>query len=245
MGDVNNRRVSGLVALTPNGNVNTFYKRADENRFVSLTSFTGYTQQVDFVVSKPMDTAIFKSGVLRISGKTKSETIKFEKPFKDKDYFVFISSPTNQKIYWNVLCENRFTVSSSHFMIKEISWMAVHKDVFGGVFSPNSLYVGQRTLTGSVETLDGESPTTPNLSTWYNNELLIKPDIAVEGDPGTMFINPDDPGYSLILSSNENINMYWTEKESNQFRIKTSSPIACTVHWFAVKNGIEWWQELL
>lgn len=245
MGDTTNRRVAGLVALAPNSNVNTYYDRTDETRFKALTSFNGYTNKIDFVVARPIDTPIFKAGVLRVNGKVKSETIKFETPFKDKDYFVFVASPVNQKVYWNLLCESRFTITASHYLMKEVAWMAFHKDIYGGVYTPNSIYVGKRTLTGSTETVGGESPTVANGSTWYNNELLIKPDIAVQGDPGTMLIDPTDPGYSLILSSNENINIYWTEKQSNQFRVKTSSPVACTVHWLVVRNGIEWWQELV
>ena len=81
--------------------------------------------------------------------------------------------------------------------------------------------------------------TTPN-----NNELLIKPEVGIADDPGTMTISPTSPGYSLLLSSNENINIYWKEKENNQFRIKTSSPAATTIHWLVIKNGVEWWQEL-
>ncbi len=245
MGESTNKRVSGLVALSPNSNVNTYYNRIDPTRFDLLTSFNGYSQKIDWVIAKPIDTSVFKSGVLKVSGKIKSETIKFESPFKNNDYFVFVASPVNQKIYWNLLCPNRFTITASYFLQKEVTWMAFHRDIFGGEFTPDSIFCGSRLMTGTIETTGGEGPTDANLSDWYNNELLIKPEVGIQGDPGSMNIDPVDPGYSLILSSNKNINMYWTSKESNQFRVRTSSPVECTVHYLAIKNGIEWWEELI
>ena len=262
MGLSNNRRVSGLIAMSPNSNVNTFYERTDNTRFNMLTSFNGFSQNIDWVIAKEIDTSLFKAGVLKVNGNIKSETIKFDSPFKDKNYFIFISNPLNQKIYWNNLCPDRFTVSASYFLEKEVAWMAFHQDVFGGVFTPDSIYVGRRTLTDRVfidsdgnsynewpgntnDSLIFPSPTEVNLEYWYNNELIIKPEIGVESESGNMNINVDDPGYSIILSSNENINMYWVEKSNNQFRVRTSSPVPCTVHYLAIKNGIEWWDELI
>lgn len=244
MGETTNRRVAGLVVNTPNANVSTYYERKDDNKFNLLSSFNGYSKAIDWVIAKPVDTPIFKSGVLKINGKLKSETIKFNTPFKDTDYFIFLSSPVNQKLYWQLLCNNRFTVTASHYLLKEVSWMAFHRDIFGGVYTPNSIFVGKRDITGSYETDEGESPTIANLTDWYNNEILIRPEVGVAGDPGSMVINPTNPGYSIILSANENINTYWVNKENNQFRVKTSSPTSCTLHWLVIQNGVEWWQEL-
>lgn len=245
MGETTNKRVAGLVATTPNANVMTYYDRVSDTKFNLLTSFNGYSKSIDWVIAKPIDTPIFKSGTMKINGKLKSETIKFETPFKNTDYFLFLSSPVNQKLYWQLLCNNRFTVTASHYLLKEVSWMAFHRDMFGGVFTPNSIFVGKRDMTGSVETSGGEGPTIANLPYWYNNELLVRPEMGVGGDPGSMIINPTTPGYSLLLSSNENINTYWDGKEINQFRVKTSSPETCTIHWLVIQNGVEWWQEIV
>lgn len=244
MGETTNKRVVGLVATTPNANVMTYYDRKDDNKYNLLTSFNGFSKKIDWVIAKPIDTPIFKSGVYKINGKLKSDTIKFETPFKDTDYYIFLSSPVNQKIYWQMLCENRFTISASHYLLKEVSWMAFHKDIFGGVYTPNSIFVGKRDITGSTTTPEGEEPSIANMSTWYNHEMLIRPEIGVSNDAGSMTIDPTDPGYSVLLSSNENINIYWKNKESNQFRIKTSSPTSTTIHWLVIRNGVEWWQEL-
>lgn len=244
MGQTLNQKVTGLVSLTPNSNVNTYYNRLNDGRFTMLTSFNGFNNSIDWVVAAPTDTKLFKSGTLKVNGKLKSETIKFTTPFKDADYFVFLSSPSNQKLYWQTLCNNRFTITSSYYLMQEISWMAFHKDIFGGVYTPNSIYTGRRTINGFVETVNGESPTTANLGYWFNNEYLIQPQIGVDGDPGSMSIDPTNPGYSLLLSSNQNINIYWTNKNINQFSVKTSSPTDCILHWLVIKNGVEWWQEL-
>lgn len=243
MGVTTNQKVSGMVTLTPNSNVNTYYEKLDTGNFNLLTSFAGFSNSIDWLVAKAVDTKLFKSGVLKINGKIKNDIITFEKPFKDSNYFVVLSSPSNQKIFWNTLCNNKFSITSSYYFEKEVSWMAFHKDMFGGVYTANSIYVGDRTISGSVVTSGGESPSTSNLSYWYNNELWITPNIA-SGDPSTMNIDPTTPGYSLVLSSNENINIYWTEKLSNGFRIKTSSPSDCTIHWVIIKNGVEWFKEL-
>lgn len=248
-----NRRVDGLIALTSNENVNVYYDRIDQSKFDLKTSYNGYSNLIDWVVAKPLDTSVFKSGTYKVSGKLKSETIKFDFSFPNTDYFVFVHSPSNQKLYWNQLCESRFTVSASHTLTKEISWMAFHRDVFGGVFTPDSIFVGKRVITGSTTTTattgttgtSGSPEIEPNLDVWVDNTLVIKPEIGVFGDPGEMTVDPTDPGYSILLSSNENINMYWTEKESDRFVIKTSAPVPCTIHWAVIRNGIEWWQELI
>ena len=262
MGLSNNRRVTGLIAMTPNTNVNTYYNREDLSQFTMLTSFNGFSQNIDWVVAKTIDSSVIKTGVIKINGKVKSETIRFETPFKDSDYFVFFSNPKNQKIYWNSLCPDRFTISASYYLEKEISWMAFHRDCFGGIYTPDSIFVGKRTLSGKVfiDSDDNEytewpgneltdisfpSPTEDNLTYWYNNELIIKPDYGVEGDPGIMNIDINAPGYALILSSNQNINIYWTNKMNNKFNIKTSSPSDCIVHYLCIKNGVEWWKEII
>jgi hypothetical protein len=245
MSETMNKRVSGLVALTPNQNVNTYYDRTQDVKFNLLTSFNGYSESIDWVVSRPLDSSVFKSGVHKVNGKLKSDTIVFETPFKNTDYFIFISSPINQKIYWNQLCPNRFNITASHFLMKEVSWMAFHRDIFGGINTPDSIYCVKRVITGFTETTSGEPPSVANLDNWYNSELWIKPEIGVDGDPAGMSIDPTDPGYSVILSSNENINMYWTEKNKDSFRINTSSPAPCVVHWLVIRNGVEWWDEIV
>lgn len=248
-GVADNKRVAGLIALTANDNVNTYYERLDSNSFDAKTSFNGYNKLVDWVIAKPIDSTLFKSGTFKVSGRLKSETIKFITPFKNTDYFVFFSSPSNDKLYWEQLCENRFTVTSSHYLTKEISWMAFHRDMFGGVFTPDSIFVGKRTIDNTVTpSTTGEAETEglePNLRLWTDSTLIIQPEVGEQGDPGEMLIDPTDPGYSILLSSNENINMYWTDKEDNNFTIKTSSPEKCIVHWAVIKNGIEWWQEIV
>jgi len=252
-GVATNKNLSGLIAVSANENVNTFYERLSNNTFDLKTSYNGYNKLIDWVIAKPINSSVFKSGIFKISGKVKSETIKFISPFKDTDYYMFICSPTNDKLYWNQLCEDRFTISSSHYLTREVCWMAFHKDMFGGIFTPDSLYVGKREITNGSALTSGTTGTTgtsgdpvvlePNLNYWVDSELIIEPEVGL--DPGEMSIDPTDPGYSILLSSNENINMYWTEKEMNSFNIKTSAPVNCIVHWAVIKNGIEWWNEII
>jgi hypothetical protein len=245
VGMTNNKFLSGLIALTPNRNVNTYYNRVDNNKFDVKTSYNGFSDTVDWAIANNLNSSIFKAGVHKVSGRVKSDVIRFESPFKNTDYFVFVSNPVNQKLYWNLLCEDRISVSSSHSLRKEICWMAFHRDIFGGVFTPDSIYVGSRTITGSTTTIDVSGPSQPNLTDWVDGELIIQPDVGVQGDPGEMNIDPTDPGYAILLSCNKNINIYWTEKNSNSFRIKTSAPVACKIHWAVIRNGVEWWKEII
>lgn len=262
MGLLNNRKESNLIMITPNSNANTYYEKTDKSKFLGLTSLNGFSQVIDWIVAKQIDSTLFKSGSLKVNGKIKSETIKFVTPFKDSNYFVFFSTPSNQKLFWNELYLDRFLVSSSHFLKTEVSWFAFHKDIFGGVYTPNSIYVGKREITdrtfidsnyntytewpGDINTeITWPIPPTSNLGLWYNNQYIIQPKIGVESETGNMSIDPDDPGYSVLLSSNQNINLYWDTKEINKFTIKTSSPTNCTVHYLVIKNGIEWWDELI
>ena len=244
MAQTNNNRVAGLISITPNSNVSTYYERLDNGTFNLLSSFNGFSKNIDWVVANVMNTTLFKSGSLKINGKLKSETIQFDTPFKDANYYVFLSNPSNQKVYWQSICNNKFSITSSYILDKEISWMAFHRDIFGGVYTPNSIFVGKRDVVGYVETTLGESPTTANLGYWYNNELLIQPEINVNGDAGSMIASPTNPGYSLLLSCDQNINIYWSIKGTNQFSVKTSSPTDCTIHWAVIQNGVQWWNEL-
>jgi hypothetical protein len=69
MSETMNKRVSGLVALTPNQNVNTYYDRTQDVKFNLLTSFNGYSESIDWVVSRPLDYSVLKYGVHKFNCK--------------------------------------------------------------------------------------------------------------------------------------------------------------------------------
>jgi hypothetical protein len=70
--------------------------------------------------------------------------------------------------------------------------------------------------------------------------MIIKPDNTTDGFYQDMNLSD----YSIILSSNININTFWLEKSVDRVKIGTSFPAACTIDYFIIKSGVNWWNEL-
>jgi hypothetical protein len=249
---VDNQKIGGGIISTAGANTNVWYQREDFDRFSVNGSFSGLQTLFDWVLVKTSDTRLSKAGILKFCGGKKSIVVDFTSPFPDTDYYVFFTPNNNVNTYTVQKKANRFVVNASCDLNSEISWLAIHKEmaILTGVNNPGTIYAGQRVMTGEAalespggqlkETLDMTSSFDANKSEWYNSELIIKPEKSIDGNYIPM--NLDD--YSVILTSNNSINMFWIEKAVDRVKVGTSFPTACTVDYLIIKTGVNWWNEI-
>jgi hypothetical protein len=84
-----------------------------------------------------------------------------------------------------------------------------------------------------------------NLNGWYKSELIIKPSTLLDGISANNYMNfTQSSDYSVIISSDFNINTYWINKRSDRVKIGTSYPTTCIIHYLFVKTGLNWWDEI-
>ena len=134
--------------------------------------------------------------------------------------------------------------------------MAIHKNFakLTGINNPGTIYAGTRSLIYdeiSCSTLQPDCTVPPtgldvdidchsNREGFYKCEYIIKPSKPLDG----IQIPMDLEDYSIILSSSNNINIFWMEKEVDRVRVGSSFPSKTTLDYLIIKTGIDWWEEL-
>jgi hypothetical protein len=84
-----------------------------------------------------------------------------------------------------------------------------------------------------------------NLNGWYKNELIIRPNALVDGISTANLMNfKTSSDYSVVISTNTNINTYWSDKRTDRVKIRTSYPIKCIINYLFIKTGLNWWNEI-
>ena len=246
---VDSNKLSGGIIATAGVNTNCWYQRDDYNKFSLNGAFAGLETVLDWVMVDNFNERLFKSGIISFCGSQKSQIVKFKSPFPSNDYFTFFTPNNNVNTYTVDKKNFRFVIGSSYDMGSEISWLAIHKNlaIMTGITNPGSLFVGRRTITTATiplvpgkDELDITDDADSNLNGWYNNEMIIQPTLALDSITTDM----DLEDYTVILSSNTNINNYWIEKSSDRVKIGTSYPTACEIDYMFIKTGINWWEEI-
>lgn len=247
---VDNKKVRDGIISTPGFNALTWYTRDTPTTFSINSPFNGSESLFDWVLIKTMDTRYAKSNVLKIASSKKSAVARFDTAFPSTDYFVFFNSASASNLFTVEKFNNRFVINSSFEISDEITWFAIHKTLVTstGFNSSGNLFAGTRVIGAPVpENLDGDGniidsipindDSYANLSGWYNSEYLIKPSLALDGFQQL----PNLDSYSIILSSNTNINTFWLEKAPDRVKIGASYPTPCSVDYLMVKTGVDWW----
>jgi hypothetical protein len=246
---VDYQKISGGVVASASANTNCWYIRDSVDKFSINGAFSSLQTVFDWVMVKTVDNRFFKSGVLRFCDGQTVTNIKFSSPFPDNDYFIFFSPSNNVNVHWTDKKVFKCTISSTGPLGAEVSWIAVHKELarMTGINNPGSIYSGKRVITTgeipydpSKETLDISLDADSNLNGWYNNEMIIKPTEALDEIYKTMNLS----SYSVLTSSNININSYWLEKAKDRVKIGTSYPISCQIDYLVIKSGVNWWDEI-
>jgi len=246
---VDSIKINGGIVATAGVNTNCWYVREDFNKFSLNGAFAGLETVLDWAMVKDINERLFKSGVINFCSTQSSQIVKFKTPFPSNEYFVFFTPNNNVNLYWVDKKTFRFVINGSFTMGEELSWIAIHKNMAAmtGISNPGSIYSGKRVLTtaslpliSGKDSLDISQNTDSNLVGWYNNEMIIQPNFVQDGITTPM----DLEDYTVILSSNTNINNYWIEKGTDRVKIGTSYPIACVIDYMFIKTGINWWEEI-
>lgn len=247
---VDNRKVRDGIISTPGFNTKTWYIRETPTSFSVNGAFNGTDNVFDWVLLKTMDTRYAKANVVKIPSSKNSLVVRFATAFPSTDYYVFFNSADDTNLYTVEKYNNRFVINSSLEVGNEVSWFAIHKTLLtsSGFNSSGNLFAGTRTIGGQlspnldvygevIDTIPISDNSYANLSGWYSNEYLIKPTFALDGFQTLPNLN----SYSIILSSNTNINTFWIEKTTDRVKIGTSYPTPCSVDYLMVKTGVDWW----
>jgi len=247
---VDNRKVRDGIISTPGFNTKTWYTRESPTSFSINGSFNGSENVFDWVLLKTKDTRYAKSNVIKVASSKSSLVVRFETAFPSTDYYVFFNSADDTNLYTVEKFHNRFVINSSFSIGNEVSWFAIHKTLLtsSGFNSTGNLFAGTRTIGAAMDvvsdgngdpitTLDITNDAAANLNGWYTSEYVIKPTLALDG----FQVLPNLSSYSIILSSNTNINTFWIEKATDRVKIGASYPTPCSVNYLMVKTGVDWW----
>lgn len=250
---VDNRKVKGGTLSSPGNNTNLYYRRA-EDAFKIVGSYNNLETLFDWLLINSKESKYVKSGTANMNSDRHFVTIEFKSPFINNDYYLFYLSSGNVNLYTINKRSARFTIGSSFSVSEEISWFAIHKKLAHktGISNPGSIYAGSRSIAedyendllrpnGDIyESLDINNNNHSNLSGWYNSEFIIRPTNELDDIVQDM----DMSDYSVLLSSNSNINIFWNQKEENKVKISTSFPQTCIIDYLFVREGVNWWDEL-
>lgn len=249
---IDNRKIKGGVVSTPGVNTNVYYRRGDD-QFNLMGSYNNLETLHDWALINNKESRLLKTGVINMRSEKKSTNVIFRSSFPSSDYFVFFTSSGNVNLYTVSKKSTGFTINSSFSLPEEVSWLAIHRSltsktgvkfattIFGGTRTVASNFSGQLFQTPGVlyEELNMKDDTHVNLDGWYNNQLIIKPNFELDGINEEM--NMSD--YSVLISSNVNINTYWEDKSSDRVKISTSFPRNCIIDYLFIKDGTNWWKE--
>jgi len=266
---IDNRKISGGILSLAGFNTYSWYDRNQDGSFTVNSAWNGSENVFNWVLTNTINSKYTKSGVIKIASSKKNVVIRFDTAFPNNDYYVFFSSNANCNLYWTTKYPNRVVLNSSYYLGEEVTWFAIHKTLItsSGFNKTGNLFAGTRNITNVapdvinsngeiLQTLPLTSNTYANGSSWYKNEYIIAPTAAIDGiqtlpsfqplvdKTGNVVVDSNgnvEYNYSIILSSNENINTYYVEKGADRVKIGTSYPAACTIDYFIVKNGVDWW----
>lgn len=249
---IDNRKIIDGIISNPGMNTNSWYTREPNNSFSINGAWNGGESVFDWILTKSSNSKYIKSGVIKLAASKKSTVVMFDTAFPTTDYFVFFSTNSNVNTFFVDKKINRFVINASWTLGSEVTWIAFHKEFAKktGINNPGSIFVGSRSVAGAsddivldggaiLESLDITDDSHANMASWYHSELIIKPTSFTDGIQQL----PDLDDYSVILSSNSNINTYWLEKANDRFKIAASYPKQCIIDYLMIKKGIDWWDE--
>lgn len=126
-----------------------------------------------------------------------------------------------------------------------LMWDGVNFIAGDSPFNPQTLPYPTDSTGDGITPPPGTYESSCNLSGWYKNELIIKPNPILDGFNGNNMMNfSKSSDYSVILSYDTNINIYWDKKRSDRVKVGTSYPTKCIINYLFIKSGLDWWTEL-
>jgi hypothetical protein len=189
------------------------------------------SDQVDWVGVGRIDTPYIKSGVTKIKNSAKNVKIYFETSFTNTKYRIFVFSPNNTKYYVPIKDKDGFIVESSYLVEEEVAWIALNTNQVtnGNIFWKR----GVPTSESLQDSMDREMEVNVNSHKYILN-------FSEFGFPN--FPNTE---YSIILSSDSNINLWVDEKTTISSTIRRSySGSDTNISFLAVPRNTKWWKTI-
>jgi len=221
-----------LVGLTPMGNFNAYYNRTVDSREVSLRASSNISEdKINWVGVPQLNTSFLKTGVTKVINEKKNIKVTFDSRYANGNYRVFPFSPYNTKFFVPSKDRDGFVVESSSTVRDEISWITIASNEI-----PNgSIFWKQGVPTGELISDNFDRITEINR---HSNVYTF--DFTNLGYPEF-----EDNDYTVILSTNKNVNVWVTHKTSKSFTIRRSFVgDDLSIDWFVVQGNSKWWQGI-
>lgn len=221
-----------LVGFTPNSNVNSYYVRSIESGELDVYTSSGrFDESIDWLAIGRLDSPYVKSGVTKVNNPKKQFKIFFESKFPNADYRVMIFNPNNSKYYVPAKDEDGFIVESSYLVEDEVSWIAV-----------NSNQVVNGTLVWKKGIPEDEQRVS-------NLDRITE--IGINSHKYTLnytdfgFDNFNSDEYSVILSSDSNVNVWYSNKTLNSVDIRRSyTGEDMKIDYLIVRGSERWYNNI-
>ena len=198
-----------LVGFTPNANVNSYYVRSAESGELDIYTSSGrFDESIDWLAIGRLDSPYVKAGVTKVNTPAKQFKIFFESRFDSSDYRVMVFGPNNSKYYVPAKDQDGFIVESSYLVEDEVSWIAVNSN---------------QVINGTLVWRKGIPEDEQRVS-----NLDRVTEIGINSHKYTLnfndfgFDNFDETKYSVLLSSDSNLNLWYTNKKLNSVDINRS-----------------------
>lgn len=221
-----------LVGFTPDSNVNSYYVRSIEDGELDIFTSSGrFDENIDWLAIGRLDNPYVKAGVTKVNTPAKQFKIFFESKFSNSDYRVFVFSPTNSKYYVPAKDEDGFIVESSYLVEDEVSWIAVNSN---------------QVVNGTLVWKEGIPEDEKRVS---NLDRITE--IGINSHKYTLNFNDagfdsfDNDNYSVILSSDSNTNVWYTDKKLNSVDVRRSyTGQDMKIDYLIVRGNEKWFDNI-
>jgi hypothetical protein len=221
-----------LVGVTARQNSNAYYVRSvDTGNLSVLSSSTKFDDAVDWIGVGRINTPYIKTGVTRIRQSAKKIKIPFETRYDTDVYRTFVFSPKNAKYYVTNKDRDGFIVESSFLVEEEVAWITLNtKQAVNGTIKWRRAIPEGELIANNIDRIDEVNE--------QSNRYVVK--LAEFGFP--QFPNTN---YSVILSSDQNVNLWVESKTPSEFIIRRSYAGTDTeIDFMVVEGNSKWWKDI-
>jgi hypothetical protein len=221
-----------LVGITPRQNTNVYYVRsADTGNINILSSSQNFNDEIDWLGVGKINTPYIKTGVTKISRAVKNIKIPFETRYANNSYRTFVFSSVDAKYYVVSKDTEGFIVESSSLVEQEVAWITLNTSqivnaslIWRNGIPNNSTIISQLDRSEEIN----------------NNSNRYEVTFAELGYPE--FAETD---YSVILSSNKNVNLWIESKTALGFTIRRSyAGEDVNVDLMVCRRSTKWWTQV-
>jgi len=221
-----------LVGITSRQNSNAYYIRSVDTGNLSVVSSSNkFSDEVDWIGVGRINTPYIKTGVTKIKKSVKRIKIPFETRYDTSEYRTFVFCPKNEKYYVVNKDREGFIVESSYLVEQEVAWITLNtKQAINGTINWRRAIPEGELIANNIDRIDEVNE--------HSNRYIIK-----FLDFG--FSDFIDTNYSVILSSNQNINVWVESKTPSQFIVRRSyAGVDVEIDFMVVEGNSKWWKQI-